>query len=846
MSSEEEILKAGVSALRSGDRKQASAILAKLVQEYPRSERGWYLLGMSVSSPEQRTYCFKRVLDINPNNPDAGKQLGLPSKPASTPPPPAWAYQPPPAQTSRTYSPPEPIEPEPSAQQKAPPFVYSGPKPEYEFEDSQNNSPDFLSQSKAKEQDKKPGEKAKKKTNWVIVSSIIAGVVILVCTVSIGAMYLLGTLGDLTSSFQLGQSPTQTIVPLYAAAPTATQPPVVFLPTAMPTVAYTPTFEEVPCQFDALGNVNVTCGYAIVPEDRTGDPSQTIRLAVAVFHSKNSNPAPDPVIFLQGGPGGEAIGLSANAYPVLVEPFLSNRDFIAYDQRGTGLSEPALVCEELERVNFQDIYGSIDASARELVYQNAFLSCGGLLQSRGINLSAYNTVENAADLRDIVKLLGYEKVNLYGASYGTRLALVTMRNHPEIVRSAILDSVMPVETNWLTEFPNISEYTLTTLFTACKADPDCNKAYPDIETVFWELVQELDTNPVTLTTSTYPTGTVTETIDGYYLLSVVMGLIKTTPQTIYRLKTGDYSTLIAAQHFLPYAFEGINPGLYISVMCREHVLDTTPELLQATTEQIHVENFIWRPFYENLEKMASACKSWDPDGPVLGEKDATISEIPSLVITGTFDTATPPSLGKQAAGNLANSFYFEFTNQGHVPTLSDTSGCAMQVALDFLENPQAEPNRDCMSQLSPVEFLVPYTGEPAVEMDTVQYDGIRVDVPTDWEKVDDGFLWRGSSQFDITQINILRIGFSVQDLVDYFSSSINGYHGFDAAPAPAGTRQANGRTWTLYYTTSNDRPVDIAATEDGGSSLIIVMFSHPDEHDALYRTVFLPAVDSAR
>ncbi|NOH00638.1 MAG: hypothetical protein HND47_01015 [Chloroflexi bacterium] len=81
---------------------------------------------------------------------------------------------------------------------------------------------------------------------------------------------------------------------------------------------------------------------------------------------------------------------------------------------------------------------------------------------------------------------------------------------------------------------------------------------------------------------------------------------------------------------------------------------------------------------------------------------------------------------------------------------------------------------------------------------------------------------------------------------DYFSSSIHGYRGLDGAPVEAGVRNANGHTWKLYYATSNARPVDIAAAEAGSTSLIVIMFSHPDEHDALYRTVFLPMVDSAR
>jgi hypothetical protein len=86
----------------------------------------------------------------------------------------------------------------------------------------------------------------------------------------------------------------------------------------------------------------------------------------------------------------------------------------------------------------------------------------------------------------------------------------------------------------------------------------------------------------------------------------------------------------------------------------------------------------------------------------------------------------------------------------------------------------------------------------------------------------------------------------VQEVKDFFSSSAYGYRGLDHAPIEAGVRQANGMTWKLYYATSNGRPVDVAAAQVGSASLVVIMFSHPDEHDALYRTVFLPMVDSAK
>ncbi|MBE0670187.1 MAG: alpha/beta fold hydrolase [Anaerolineales bacterium] len=836
--SEQELLQAGLSAFKSGDKKKAASILSQLVKEYPNSERGWYLLGMSVSAAEQRQYCFRQVLKINPNNPDAKKQLALHSPLPPAPAPQAWT-SPPRSEPITTPIPKSTPISEPVFR-SAPPFI------PYDTEQDKES----VVQSPSQQNAQKALAKKKKKGRQILIATVAASVLVLICA-SIAVISMLNSTAIIQPMVPAPQSQQiASPTPLLPAA-TITPAPPTQLPTPLPKIAYTPLYEETPCPFETPIEVSVTCGFVTVPENRTGDPTDTIQLAVAVYHSTSNNPAPDPVVFLQGGPGGEALTLSADAYSDLVEPFLGEHDFVTFDQRGTGLSDPSLKCDELDKVYRQDIYGMVPAESREYVYKNALLSCNGLLQANGVDFKAYSTVESAADLRDIVKLLGYEKVNLYGASYGTRLALVTMRNHPEIVRSAILDSVVPVESNVLHEYPSAVESALSQLFTSCAASPECNLAYPNLETVFWELVNELDENPVTLSTSAYPMGTVTETVDGYYLLSVILGLEKSShlidaaPQTIYRVKEQDYSTLTAAQYALPYALDGINPGLYISMICREHVLATTQEELQATTEKLNINDLVWRPFYGDFAEMFEACKSWKTVGPDLGEKDATISDIPSLIIEGAYDPATPPFYGKQVAEDLSNNYYFEFPNMGHVPTAVDDSGCAMQIALDFIENPGVEPDRSCLNAMEAVKFLVPYTGTPAIKLTRQDTYGVSLDVPTEWY-YDDGFFVRYSSPFDVTQVGAMRAAVTIQDLKDYFSSSVYGYRGLDAAPIEAGVREANGKTWRLYYSTSNGHPVDVAATENGRTSIIVTMFSHMDEHDAMYRTVFLPMVDSAR
>ena len=450
-----------------------------------------------------------------------------------------------------------------------------------------------------------------------------------------------------------------------------------------------------------------------VPEDRTDPHSKSIQLAVIVFHSTSANPAPDPVVFLQGGPGGEAVHLSTANYTLLVKPFLPERDFITFDQRGTGISIPALNCSDLESLYKQDIAGRIDSSSRDLVYTNAFRSCHGALAIGGIDLNAYTTLASSDDLKDVVTALGYKQVDLYSVSYGTRLALDTMRTHPTILRSVVLDSVVPVEAKIFNEDPLRFGSSLQTLFDACAADERCNSAYPDLKTVFWNLVDQLDAKPAEITN---PLSDVKNTgkVDGADLIGVVLSLLKSgrfigyAPEIIYKINAGDYSTFVTMKSSLPYQFEGINLGLYISMMCHEQILATNPQDLQSAMDSQHdIGTYFRLPFFGDAKTLFNTCKFWGSVPPAPGENEAVISNIPALVIEGKFDPVTPPVFGKQVVSNLKNSYYMEFPDQGHTPSANDSSGCAIAAIQAFLVDPSLSPDMSCLAVLKAVEFIVP-------------------------------------------------------------------------------------------------------------------------------------------
>jgi pimeloyl-ACP methyl ester carboxylesterase len=731
--SNDSLFQAAVTAARAGDLDEAAKLFARLVKEEPTSEQGWLGLGFCFSDKKQREYCFQRVLAINPNSLPARQALGLLKNPG---PAEAPTIQRRPSQVAAANPAQSLTKPSVSpfineygamADTDEAAFMPTGKTktavkdqtPEEQKIQAEPPQPEpSLEQSPAR-----PAPKSRQRVKPLVVILSISGMCLLLCLAGIIYLYLSGKAAQFLPA---NPAPTWTVVSLPTQADTLTStetatatktftpapPTLTPTPTIRPTFAYTPSFVKAGCRFAPPNGIAVTCGYVLVPQDRSNPHTTSIQLAVAIFHSTNPNPAPDPVVFLQGGPGGQAVYLSADNYDALVKPFLSKRDYVAFDQRGTGISIPALGCEELEKVYKQDIGGQIPTSSRNYIYTNAFRSCHGGMTLGGIELKSYTTVASSDDLKDIVTALGYKQVNLYSASYGTRLALVTMRDHPEIVRSVVLDSVVPVEAKLYDEDPIRYNSSLQAMFDGCAADAQCAAAYPDLKTVFWDLVDQLDAKPVSVT-APLPVGSNTEKVDGGDLIGITLALLKTTsliayaPETIYKIKAGDFSTFVAMQSSLPYEFEGINIGLYISMMCHEQILATTPASLQAAMNSQHdIGRYFRLPFFGDAQSMFDTCKVWGADSPSAGENDAVVSDIPALIIEGKYDPATPPVFGKQVAAQLSHSFYMEFPNQGHTPTATDPSGCAFGTMLAFIDNPTQKLDMKCLSEIKGVNFAV--------------------------------------------------------------------------------------------------------------------------------------------
>ena len=485
------------------------------------------------------------------------------------------------------------------------------------------------------------------------------------------------------------------------------------------------TFEVVTdCWFDIPDGNSADCGYLIVPANRRrwteeGDTA-TVKVAVArLLHpsSGGENSHPDPLVYLGGGPG-EAI-ISVLSIPGAYEGFAglgvaSNRDVILIDQRGAGFSEPALNCPV--GAAYADVFAlpSSSENAGEL-FSAAMSLCGQKLsENSNIHLEDFITSENAADIESLRIALGYEEWNLWGVSYGSRLALEIMRKYPNGIRTSILDSVMK-PTLELGDNIETAHRSFSLLFDSCAADPECNAAFPDLKEVFETVINDLDANPPTIQpihpetgkpTDILLTGAFFETIFFRFLYDA--GAIPYLPGAIYAAANdGDYSLIEGGIPALFNLDKIFSVGMFLSMRCNgDNValpsIEEYDAIKASNAEYDYLSGLV--NLYLPFRPLAVVCPEWDAGtaDPITWQPVVN-DDIPTMLMTGEFDPALNPEAGEEVASTLANSYLYEFPGMGHGNVGSHP--CPTQMLFQFLDNPTQEPDSSCMSEMG-VHFEV--------------------------------------------------------------------------------------------------------------------------------------------
>ncbi len=827
------ILEQARDLLRAGQAQEARKLLVGALKSNPDSEHAWYLLGFTLDDPAKKRYAFEQALRINPQYQKARKQLAALETAGDLP----EAEQAAPAIDSQPPSTPIFLMDEPKIQQIQ-------PEEAVVFEDQPE-------EAEKTDYGKSLAPGRLRAIGCLVVSgvSLLAVLVIAVVLALSGRLPLPGVVGAGPTSAAVLSTAT--------AAPTGTATLAPATPTSgsptEPLRAYNAAFEAANCEFKIPEDATVECGYIVVPEARAGDSVNAVRLAVAIYRSQSDTPAPDPVIFLQGGPGSEGIKFAAETYDYYVKPILAERDFITFDQRGVGMSKPSLACQELEDLHLQHLGQSVTETELGPQYIQAFDQCRDRLAIMGLDLSAYTTDNVAADIKDMVDVLGYERANLFGISYGTRLALAVMRDYPEIVRSAVLDSPVPLEARMFNDLAVRTDGSLRAMFADCAADPACSAVFPDLEVVFYQLVEQLDAQPVAVKVSHPITGAPYDIeVDSTGLISAISWGLRISqlapdmPQTIYDIRDGDYAYLGALLSDNTVFYADLSMGMYTSMSCHEQVYATSPEELAADLAVFPpLEAFAHSVIYGSPENLFNICETWGAAPFAAAGNQPLVSSLPTLILAGEYDPATPPIYGAQIDASLLSSYFVEIPGQGHSLSTSAIDSCPMDIALAFMRNPDAAPDTACVAEMGAPWFVIPYSGAEKIEFTAFSNSefGLQGVVPADWLDYGSGFYLRANSLLDPTQIGIQSMSASSDRLLDWLTRNFLEF-GFDEQAQHTGSHQANGLNWNLYLAKARGNRVDLALAQRRNRTLMVLFVSKARERDALYQDVFLPVLNS--
>jgi pimeloyl-ACP methyl ester carboxylesterase len=467
------------------------------------------------------------------------------------------------------------------------------------------------------------------------------------------------------------------------------------------------------CWFKPPEKIAARCYQMRVPESRAGRSALELELPVVVLSMPGTRKREDPVVYLAGGPG-DGAWLDTERIDfwwefVADNAWLNERDLILVDQRGTGLSNPRMDCTEYEPLQVAALSFGNDRKRAKDAWLKAAEVCRARVEKEGHDPLSYTSRDSATDLHDLKTALGLTQWNVYGLSYGTRLALTYLRDYPHDLRSVILDSVYLPEAAFIEDDAWRTDRAFRVLFEGCKHDADCAKWYPDLEGRLLKLVERFNATPLEQMANLPKGGYVKVVLTGEMLLNYVFmnlynrSAIETVPLIIDTFDRGDTSAVMSEISYMVDQFldrPDWGDALGLSINCHEEVPFNDLAKLRAAYRKYP----LLKSFAED-ESWGSDCVAW-PMGPLDALENAPIvSDVPALILAGLYDPITPPQYARLAGSRLANSYYFEFLSAGHDVLTNEP--CSGELARQFLDDPTAMPAAECLGELQPPSFRPP-------------------------------------------------------------------------------------------------------------------------------------------
>jgi pimeloyl-ACP methyl ester carboxylesterase len=436
------------------------------------------------------------------------------------------------------------------------------------------------------------------------------------------------------------------------------------------------------------------CGWLEVAENPAKPEGRKINIRVARVPAAGRTSEPDPLIFFAGGPGQAA----TETWPIVaagLRKLNESRDILLIDQRGTGQSNslrcPQIELEEMLKFDWDDVA----QTTREC------------LESLDADPRFYTTTIAMQDFDRIRAALGYEQVNLFGVSYGTRAAQVYLRLFPDRVRTMVLDSVVPQTLALGTDHAENLDHTIYRVLNACDDDSDCFAAFPGTAQKLSALVQQLDETPVEVTVTHPTTGRPHElTFDREVMASSLRFLTYSShtqamlPLLVYEAATKNHYQRLASQMLIAATGlqQSISQGMELSVVCSEDF----PFFPETSDNSQYLMGDLM------LQVSRIQCGIWPADPAPEGFHDPVKSDIPVLLLSGELDPVTPPRYAEQLLPWFPNAMHLVAPGQGHSVT---GRGCLGKLVSEFIIAASSEElDTVCIEQMQATPYFISLTG----------------------------------------------------------------------------------------------------------------------------------------
>lgn len=429
---------------------------------------------------------------------------------------------------------------------------------------------------------------------------------------------------------------------------------------------------------------SIRCGYINVPENHGQANGHQIRLSYAILSKKDTSANTYPIIYFIGGPGGQGLSL-VNAF--FNHPLREKRDLILLDERGIGFSSG------LPNIGPQlySIFAEDHSVAEERsLFKQAIQSYVEEHQDADFDLANYNVYQNAHDIGLLMEALGYEKYNLLGASYGSTLSRVIMKYHPEKVRAVIMNAPNPPNGNFYGKIHQMLSESLEAIFESCAESADCKNQYPNLKKDFRNAIESLKDHPIEVIIDGAPF--VMNAQDAIMIIRHCLyqgNALRTIPRFIEAINERDKETLGQLSQAMKNIINLVNMSMHFSSMAYDDYSAESAEAFETSIEEAALVD----PGLGFFSSFVPMLEIWHPGRASEEEKQLPISEIPTLILTTTYDPSTPAVNGRIMKERLANAFLFEQQGFGH----GVGGACALEMMAAFLDNPREKPDGSCLN-----------------------------------------------------------------------------------------------------------------------------------------------------